>query len=91
MAEDLNGAVAPLAQGAGAPLGHPIGTRNLPPITVLGKDGLLYIRPGQVAVKNLIHYLGDALINIPPINPLVVVGRRGGNGKVIALISVHIC
>ena len=70
MAEDLNGAVAPLAQGAGAPLGHPIGTRNLPPITVLGKDGLLYIRPGQVAV---------------------VVGRRGGDGKVIALISVHIC
>ncbi len=36
MAQDLNGAVTALTQGAGTPLCHPVWTANLPPITVLG-------------------------------------------------------
>ena len=41
MAQDLNGTVAALSQGAGAPLGHPapVQTLHLPAVTVLGQDG----------------------------------------------------
>ena len=36
MAQDLDGAVASFAQGAGSPLGHPVRTRNLSSVAVLG-------------------------------------------------------
>ena len=93
MAQDLNGTVAALSQGAGAPLGHPapIQTLHLPAVTVLGQDGLAYARAGQVVVKNLIHNDGDAFINIASGDPLMVKGRGGGNGKVIAAVPVMLC
>lgn len=40
MPDNLDGTVSLLAQGAGAPLSHPLGTLHLPPVAVLGENGL---------------------------------------------------
>ena len=86
--EDFDGAVTLLAEFTGTPLGHPIRTLNLPPVTVLGQNRLAYSWTGQVIVKNLVYYYGDAFIDIPSINPFVVKGSGGGNGKIISLVPI---
>ena len=84
----LDGAVAPLAEVAAAPLCHPIRTLHLPSVAILRQNRLPHPRPRQIIIKNLIHHQGNTLENIPPIDPLMIKGCRRGDGKIISLVPV---
>lgn len=90
MAENTDGTVALLAKAAGAPLGHPAAfqTLNLAPIAVLGQNRLAHIWTGKIVIKDFIYNNRNALINISSGNPFVIKGSGGGNGKIIAPVSV---
>lgn len=59
------------------------------PIAVGGKNWLLYTGAGEVVVKDGIYQIIDVFKDIASVNPLLVIGGGGGNGKVVALISVQ--
>ena len=54
-------------------------------VAVLSQNGLLDIGAGEVVVENFIHHHGDGLVEIAAVNPFVVEGGGGGDGKIIAL------
>ena len=58
-------------------------------VAVLGQDGLFHRRAGKVLMEDLIHYLGDAVKNVPVGDPFVVESGRGSDGEGIALISIR--
>ena len=57
-------------------------------VAVLGQDGLFHRRAGKVLMEDLIHYLGDAVKNVPVGDPLVVIGSGSSNGKIITFVAV---
>lgn len=85
---DIYGAVPLLSQRLASPLGHPVRAGDSFAVTVLGKNRLLHIRPGQVAAENLIYDQTDTFKYIPAVDPFLVVGRGGGNGKFVAAVPV---
>ena len=68
--------------------GQPIRTADPFPIAVLSQDRLPHFRPGQIIVENFIHHQADTLEKIPAVDPLVVKGGGGSNGKIIALVPI---
>lgn len=88
VAEDLNGGVSLIGKILRTPLTHPVRTGNPVSVTVLRQDRLLYIRAREIGVKNFVHHLRNALKNISSVDPFVVEGGGGGDGKVKALVAV---
>ena len=77
-----------VAKILGAPLAEALTLYTLA-VAVGGEDGLQHPGPGQVVGKDFIHQIVNVFKDISPIDPFLIVGGGGRNGKVIALISVR--
>ena len=71
--------------------GQPPRTLHPLSVAVLSQNGLLDIGAGEVVVENFIHHHGDGLVEIAAVNPFVVEGGGGGDGKIIALSPIPFC
>ena len=89
VAQNLHGAVALEGQLLAAPLGQAV-TFGCGAVAELGGQGLHKARPADIVVENLIHHLADILKNIPPPDKLLVIGRGGGDLKIIAPAGVKL-
>lgn len=87
VADDLNGGVTLVSQVLGTPLAQTV-ARDPVPVAVRGKYGLAHAGAGQVVGKDGVHQVIDVFKDVPAVYPLLVIGRGGGNGKVVALVAV---
>ena len=85
--DDINGAVALVAQILGAPLAQ-TGAADPPAIAVAGEDRLAHAGAGEIIGEDGIHQDADVFKDIPSVDPFLVIGRGGGDGKIVALAPV---
>ena len=64
------------------------GAVNPAAVTIAGQDGLAHAGPGEVIGKDGIHKVADVFIDISAVNPFLIKGSGGGNGKIISLVPV---
>lgn len=67
---------------------HPVRTSDVFPITVLGKNWLLYIWTSQKVAKKVVYDLGYAVKNITVRDPLMIIGCGCGDCEFIAFVAV---
>ena len=48
------------------------------------------IGPGEVIAEDLVNDDRDAFKDIASVDPLVIVGRGGGNGEIVATVPVEL-
>ena len=87
VAQDLNGRIPFIRQILGTPLMKTAAV-NTHPITIRSKDGLLYPRPGEIIIKNRIYQNRNIFVDIPALNPFLVISGGAGNGKVFSFIPI---
>lgn len=88
VADDLDRGVALVAQILGAPLAQSV-AGHVPAVAVGGKNGLAHTGTGEKIGENGVHQSVDIGIDVPAVDPFLVVGGGGGDGKVVALVPVQ--
>ena len=89
--DDFNWGVSLIAERFASPLAHPVRTGHPPAVTVLGQNRLFHTGPCQILVKDFIYDPRNAVENIPPVNPFMVIGGGRSDGKIIAFVAVPFC
>lgn len=64
-------------------------TGHIPAVAVGGENGLAYAGAGEEVRKNGVHQPVNVCVDIPAMNPLLVVGGGGSDSEIVALISVQ--
>ena len=85
--DDLDGRVALVRQIFGAPLAEPVAGHTFA-VAVGGEDGLAHTGTGEEVGEYGVHEIVDVTVNIPPVHIFLVIGGRGRDRKVIALVPV---
>ena len=85
--DDLDGRVPFIRQIFGAPLAEPVADHAFA-VTVGGKNGLAHAGTGEKVGKYGVHEIVDVAVNVPPVHVFLIIGGRGRDRKVVALIPV---
>ena len=85
--DNIDGAVTLIPEIFGTPLGETVaGCADT--VTIRRKNRLTHAGAGQEVVKNTVYNKINIGIDISAVNPFLVIGGGGGNGEVVALVSV---